>query len=150
MPSVLYWAGVGGGTEHYRCRTPGSALSRQGWTVDHVSDGSQALADVVVLQRVLHPDTPVFIQRARSLGCRVVYDIDDWYDGLPDYNPASKEIGGDELAILHACLSSVDVVTVSTPELADGYGHLNETVVLPNYLDPDVWTGNDHYRKPRA
>lgn len=151
MPSIVFWAGVGGGTEQYRCLTPGAALRRLGWDVAHV--GTDVLpdeTDVLVVQRVLHPGTPELIRDARKAGTVVVYDIDDWYDGLPDYNPASATVTASDIAVLHECLRAADVVTVSTDELADGYGHLNRTVVLPNYLDPDIWTGNERYRKPRV
>lgn len=141
MPSIVFWAGVGGGTEHYRCRAPGAALERAGWDVHYVNDGEAPdHADVVVLQRVIDPSTPELIDGLRRAGAVVVYDIDDWYDGLPNYNPASRSIGIPELKTLHDSLTAVDLITTTTSELAEGYARFGDVAVLPNYLDPDVWS----------
>ena len=150
MPSVVYWAGVGGGTEHYRCTTPGAALERKGWDVRHVvDDDSDLAADVVVLQRVLHPAVPDLIRGLQAHGIRVVYDIDDLYDAVPDYNPFASEVDA-QLPTLHAALDLADLITVSTPELADEYGRFGDVVVLPNLLDPDLWSDAERYRPVRS
>ena len=151
MPSVLFWAGVGGGTAHYRCRIPGAALARLGWDVHHVSDlDIPPAADVVVLQRVLHPGTVDIIRGLQAAGSKVVYDIDDWYDGVPAYNPASKGFGPDALDMLHAALAAADLITTSTPELAEAYSRLGEARVLGNYLDRDLWFDAAKYRLDRS
>lgn len=146
MPSISFQAGVGGGTEQYRCLTPGAALERLGWDVSLVESDT----DVVVLQRVLDVDLVDRIRKHQERGAVVVYDIDDWYDGLPSYNPASAGIGTSELALLHEALSTVDLITVTTDELAEGYARLNRTVVLPNYLDPTIWLNTAGLRSPRS
>lgn len=92
-----------------------------------------------MLQRVIHSGLPEFIRDAQASGSVVVYDIDDWYDGIPAYNPASTHISAEDVATMHQAMSLVDVVTCSTPELAEGYARLNRTAVLANYLDPDIW-----------
>lgn len=148
MPSVVFWAGVGGGTAHYRCKTPGAALGRLGWDVRFVEDDDSDLrADVVVLQRVLSPITLQLIEGLQANGIKVVYDIDDWYDGVPECNPFQAD---ELLPLLHDCLERADLITCSTPELAEGYARFGPTRVLENYLDPDIWSGNDHYRQPRT
>jgi hypothetical protein len=150
MPSAVFWAGVGGGTEQYRCRTPGSALGRLGWDVRYVEDDDADLrADVVVLQRVFHPHVVDLIRGLQRHGVRVVYDIDDWYDGIPAYNPAASHAAAN-LDLLHGALAAADLITCSTPELAEGYVSFGQTVVLENYLDPDIWSGNEHYRPPHT
>lgn len=147
----MFWAGVGGGTAHYRCRTPGAALTRSGWDVAYVeSDDSPLAADVVVLQRVVAPFVPELIRRLQVVGSTVVYDVDDWYDAIPDYNPASRTVTGDTLAMLHDALRAADLITCSTPELAEGYARFGPTAVLPNYLDPDLWGDAHRYRRPRT
>lgn len=139
MPSVVFWAGVGGGTEHYRCRAPGAALTRQGWDVSYVEDDQSSLAaDVVVLQRVARPGTAELVRKLQAHGIRVVYDIDDWYDKIPAYNPASEHVAP-IINEVHAAMRQADLITCSTFELAEGYKRFGETVVLENYLDPDVW-----------
>lgn len=150
MPSAVFWAGVGGGTEHYRCRTPGAALERLGWDVGYVEDDDSDLAaDVVVLQRVLHPAIPDMIRGLQAHGIRVVYDIDDLYDAVPAYNPFSSEVT-EQLPILHAALAAADLITCTTPELAETYARFGETRVLPNYLDPDLWSDAARFRPLRS
>lgn len=130
---------MGGGTEHYRCRAPGEALRRLGWNVAY-TDGSVGFdADVAVFQRVAEPWLPGLFAELRRQGTLVVYDIDDWYDNIPGYNPASAEVKP-ILRHVHDAMAAADVVTCSTPELAEAYSRLNRTVVLPNYLDPDIWS----------
>lgn len=149
MPSVLFWPGIGGGTKQYRCRTPGEALRRRGWDVAYVEDDSADFAvDVVVLQRVIFPELPAIVAGLQQRGVTVVYDIDDWYDAIPDYNPARQNVEP-LLDVCHAVMGMADLVTCSTPELAEGYSRFGRTAVLPNYLDADLWTGNDAYRTKR-
>lgn len=153
MPSVVFWPGVLGGTAWYRCYTPGSALARRGWDVAYVDDENSVLnADVVVLQRVVEPWAPELVRRLQAASPRtvVVFDIDDWYDGIPSYNPASATITAEHRATVRELMSLVDVVTTSTPELADAYRSAARRVaVLPNYLDPDLWSDAEKYRPLR-
>lgn len=139
MPSAVFWPGIGGGTAHYRCQAPGNALERLGWDVGYVEDESSSLdADVVVLQRVAVPGIAELVTKLQRHGKTVVYDIDDWYDGIPAYNPASGHVAP-ILDELHEAMRRADLITCSTPELAEGYARFGPTTVLPNYLDPDVW-----------
>lgn len=147
MPSVLFWVGEPGGTGEYRCRIPGRALGRAGWDVTFDDDGIDVSLDgrvrgdpdVLVLCRTFGDYVPDAIRRIRARGrTRVVFDTDDWFAGLPAYNPASR-IPGDIVDTMHRAMAEADLITCSTPELAEGYSTLNRTVVLPNYLDPDTW-----------
>jgi glycosyltransferase involved in cell wall biosynthesis len=154
MPSVVFLPGQPGGTAEYRCHTPGRALERLGWDVafqehiDLTTDGRvRDDPDVVVVSRAMGEYLPDAFRRIRRHGRTLtVYDIDDWFAGVPAYNPASRL----DPAVMHATMAEADLITCSTPELAEGYAHLGPTVVLPNYLDPDIWTGNQKYRTPRA
>lgn len=128
------------------------ALRRQGWDVDLVPerDGPPAPADVVVLQRVTAVDTPALIADLQQHGSLVVYDIDDWYDNVPGYNPAGRHIVK-IIDVVHASMRAADLITCSTPELAEGYSRFGPTVVLPNFLDPYLWAEAElaKFRKPR-
>lgn len=158
MPSILFWTGQEGGTAEYRCYGPGRALARSGWDVAWESDGFDMTLDgrvkgdpdVVVLCRVMGDYVPDAVRRIRQRGrTTVVFDVDDWFAGLPGYNPASR-LPAEVVATMHQAMRESDLITCSTPELAEGYSFLNRTAVLPNYLDPDIWTGNAKYRHPRA
>lgn len=147
MPSILFWVGEPGGTGEYRCRTPGRALARAGWDVAFDDDGIDVTVDgrvrgdpdVLVLCRTMGDYVPDAIRRIRARGrTMVVFDVDDWFAGLPAYNPAST-LPGQVVNTMHQAMSMADLITCSTPELAEGYAVLNRTVVLPNYLDPEIW-----------
>lgn len=95
--------------------------------------------DILVLCRVMGDYVPDAVRRIRAAGrTTVVYDVDDWFAGLPGYNPASA-LPTATVATMHQAMSEADLITCSTPELAEGYASINRTVVLPNYLDPDIW-----------
>jgi glycosyltransferase involved in cell wall biosynthesis len=147
MPSILFWSGQPGGTAEYRCLAPGRALRRLGWDVQFDEDGVDVTAagrvrgdpDVVVFCRVMGDYVPDAVRRIRRYGrTLVVYDTDDWFAGIPGYNPAS-EIPSELVLTMHQAMREADLITCSTPELAEGYGVLNRTVVLPNYLAPEIW-----------
>jgi glycosyltransferase involved in cell wall biosynthesis len=100
------------------------------------------------------------IKKWREEGSKVISDADDWYLGVPTYNPAfSKIIGFDykyeasdygikctrtkqpySLAAMLKSFALSDALTVSTPFLAEGYARYNKNVyVLRNYLNWDMW-----------
>lgn len=147
MPSILFWTGQPGGTAEYRCYGPGRALARSGWDVAYDEEGIDVSVDgrvrgdpdVVVLCRVMGDYVPDAVRRIRRNGrTTVVFDVDDWFLGLPGYNPASA-LPADVVATMHQAMREAHLITCSTPELAEGYATLNRTAVLPNYLDPDIW-----------
>lgn len=148
MPSITFWPAIGGGTKHYRCLTPGAALERLGWDVSYKAEDDWASADVIVLQRVIVPWALEIIRKVRAKRPHTVFvfDIDDWYDGIPAYNKASKEITPEVIDLMHRLMAEVDLITVSTPALAEGYAPYNRTAVLPNYLDPDIFADVEKYR----
>ena len=159
MPSILFLYGEHGGTAVYRAFTPGHALARLGWDVDYTGDGLYVSKsgrvmgdpDVLVLVRAMGEEIPDAVRRIRERGdTLVVYDADDWFYDIPAYNPASK-LPAPLVQSMHDAMSLADVVTCSTPELVEGYGQLNRTVLLPNYLDPDIWSADneERYRTPR-
>lgn len=157
MPSVLFWTGQLGGTAEYRCFGPGRALSDLGWDVAYdpvgfdVSTGGRVKddPDVLVLSRAMGDYLPDAVRRIVRCGrTRVVFDIDDWFAGIPDYNPASK-VPQQLVDSMHAAMGEADLITCSTPELVEGYAHLGKTVLLRNYLDPRVWNPYAGYRSDR-
>lgn len=147
MPSILFWVGEPGGTGEYRCWGPGRALARCGWDVEFEQEGIDVTLDgrvrgdpdILVLCRTMGDYVPDAVRRIKAHGrTLVVFDVDDWFGGVPGYNPASK-IPGEVVNTMHLAMREADLITCSTPELAEAYRVLNRTVVLPNYLDPDIW-----------
>lgn len=159
-PSIAYWPGVLGGTAEYRCFGPGRALERLGWDVTFLPTGPieegtampgythdghvEGDPDVLVLSRARGPDIGEMVRTIAKGGhTTIVYDCDDWMYGLPDYNPASRH---EYIETMFEAMAAANLVTVSTPELAEGYSHLNRCVVLPNYLDPEIWDWDDNQK----
>lgn len=95
--------------------------------------------DVLVISRIMGDLVPAIVRKVKKRSL-VVYDTDDWFLGVPDYNPASQL---PDIDTMHEAMRAADFVSCSTPELIEGYSRFNRTVLLPNYLDPDVWTGNE-------
>lgn len=114
---------------------------------DHVeielADGTRVAPDVVYLQGV-KADVAGLLAAARQSGQRIVFDVDDWLWGLPSEHVASR-INADKLAAYTANLSTVDVITTSTPYLASRLAERfsAEIVVIPNYIDTKRFTPVD-------
>lgn len=130
-------------------------------------------ADVVVYQRLIDRDVVDTIPHLQANGVAVVVDIDDDLDALPKGHPYRAATSPtrerrrfadgtvddpdrkNRLWLREACRQA-DLVTVSTPALAERYGRHGRVAVLPNcvpaaYLDIDPpahdgvrvgWTGS--------
>ena len=102
-------------------------------------------ADVVVIQR----DFPQFwdacsviIESARSQGKPVVYELDDLIFELPRSHPLWDNYS-DILFTVFRGATQADLITVSTPYLADYFRPFHpNVVVLPNTLDGTLWVFN--------
>jgi glycosyltransferase involved in cell wall biosynthesis len=107
-------------------------------------------ADVVVFQRPLQRTLVEAIPRLQDAGVRVVVEIDDdftamsrrnvaWYSCQPTAyeHPVTKAVmGGPDRNwhhLAHACRIA-DLVTVSTPALAQRYGKHGRVRVVPNHI----------------
>lgn len=126
---------------------PGRALARLGWDVAYEAEGIdlspdgrvRGEPDILVLCRTMGDYVPDAVRRIVKRGkTLVVFDADDWFGGVPGYNPASK-LPANMVRSMHLAMREADLITCSTPELAESYAVLGPTVVLPNYLDPEIW-----------
>lgn len=148
-----------GGCGHYRLIWPARALADQGAdvvlrdgeayddieAVIHVADdGTRTIlnvdagdVDVVVIQRPLRREVADSITLLQQGGVRVVVDIDDdfscihpnnvsWRGCHPAHSPHRN------FAHLARACRQADLVTVSTPALAERYGRHGRTIVVPN------------------
>lgn len=94
-------------------------------------------ADVVVFQRPPHRDTISFIEQYQRQGVAVVVDVDDDLRAVHPQNAAYPLHAGLVHPDVHAkftarCCALADLVTVSTPALAERYGAHGRVQVLPN------------------
>ena len=147
-----------GGCAYYRCFLPMQSIgidARMGypaWTGDAgfgVMSGEQTAQfgfDVAVLKLLMHRQIPRQMEIAQSLGQKIVVDIDDFYDGLPEANLAHKATDPSENKAINRehyrqIIMAADRVTVATPFLYDYYSQLHPDVrlvrngVLPQQFD---------------
>lgn len=101
-------------------------------------------ADTYIFQRRMERLIPAAIRQLRRQGKRVVCELDDNYDLLPPGSPGQKVLRehADRLRVewMNDGIGECDVLTVSTPALADYYARYSDNVtVLPNYLDWEMW-----------
>jgi len=92
-------------------------------------------ADVAVVQRITRDIGRDFVATLKAGGYRVVVDVDDDLDALHDDHPYLGVLRGEGRSPdnLHAVCEMADVVTCSTPALAERYGY-GKAVVLPNLV----------------
>lgn len=82
-------------------------------------EGPPVWPDVVVVQRVMHDGVADLTRRARAAGQVVIQDVDDDFWHLHPQNHARSGITPGRLRDYSAQLAAADLVTVSTPALAD-------------------------------
>lgn len=99
-----------------------------------------APAAVLVQRDTLDPeDVPSFIRSCRARGIRIVLDCDDDLLSVPeDKDPDGRYRYG--RAAFTQLLRSADLVTVSTPALAELFAEYSKTIrVVPNTLSARLW-----------
>lgn len=126
-----------GGCAYYRCFLPMNAVggksamgrpvfdSGRGFGVMDSKDGVFGYG-TVMLKLVMQKWTPRQVELAREVGQRIVVDVDDYYEGLPEENLAfhitnpetNKVTNRDHYAKV---IERADTLTVSTPFLLDQY-----------------------------
>lgn len=153
-----------GGCGWYRLRWPAENLARQGhdvtvdpplgfyrWNGEGEGEPARLFldADVAVVQRITTPTGLEFVAALKDHGHRVVVDVDDDLDALPDGHPYRAQVDGtlpgQHRDILHEVCRLADVVTCSTHPLVERYGY-GKGVVLPN-LVPERLLGVKPRRK---
>lgn len=137
-----------GGCGFYRLRWPALALADQGHDVVidppdmefwRDADGNPVTvdldADVAVVQRTTRDIAVDFVATLKAHGHRVVVDVDDDLDALHDDHPYLEVLHGEgrHPDNLHRVCEMADVVTCTTPALAERYGY-GKAVVLPNLV----------------
>lgn len=140
-----------GGCGWYRLRWPAQVLADHGHDVVvaesfdawHDAHGRVITpvvdADVVVLQRPLVQHVVEAIPRLQSQGVAVVVEVDDNFHRLPAGHGARRGTSVENdptynrMWLRRAC-EAADLVTVTTPALAEQYGAHGRVAVLPNLV----------------
>lgn len=102
-------------------------------------------ADVAVFQRPLKREVLETMAALQKAGVAVVVDMDDDFHALPKGHGARRDTAGlanpdaNRLWLRRAC-EGADLVTVSTPALAERYGAHGRVRVLPNCVPEAMLT----------
>ncbi len=138
--NIFFLTETESGCYKWRSAIPAKYLQKRGHTVQIFSEDAQhAAPDVLVFFRVNFRKTEKLLSWAKQRGIRVVFDTDDALDLVPreSVHHSSAQEG---LPIWNFLLATADVVTTTTPTLAEHLQKFNPNVaVLPNSVDPDEW-----------
>ena len=102
-------------------------------------------ADAVLFQRPNGNKILGFVQEAKKMGKKILFDMDDLLHHLPDSNPAQGHFEQVKETITEA-LKYCDLLFVSTPPLFNYYANYidQEKIVLAR----NAWTPEDHPLQP--
>lgn len=108
-----------------------------GWSTDVAS--LEGEVDVVVMQRPMHTRELLAVDRFQAGGAAVVIDLDDDLGRLSPRHPLftiahPKNSPSRNWKVLAECCRRADLVTVSTPALAERYGRHGRVAVIPNHV----------------
>lgn len=134
---------------------------KDGFLRIHLHPEQTPPSDIYVLQQWREDVMQTFIEKWHNEGKKIVSDSDDWYLGIPPYNPAFEKSARYDyryrafddgriertrisrpfsVQTMMKVFSRSDALTVSTPFLAEKYSRYNQNVhVLRNYLDWEMW-----------
>jgi len=129
---------------HIRLYDPLGRMEQAGrlqWRKAYLASLSRAdldWADLILLQRLDNPAGFDAIEIAHLYGKPVIYDTDDnWVDPPPEYHPAY--VYHSSILVRNTVeryLSKADLVTVSTPALAEAFSRFQDRIlVVPNTVD---------------
>lgn len=135
----------------HKCVMPEYKVMRQSekflaimWVLEKIPE-----ADLYVLQMPLQPDYCVLVDYLKSIGKKVVVEVDDDYRHMPGYNPAKKAArprmklkrNEGSWLVLDYCIRRADALTVTTPAIRDSYSEFYDgpIYVLRNFLDWRMW-----------
>ena len=134
------------GCGFYRMMVPANEIKRQNLADIQFSFNFNwkmiEWADLVVIQRVSDVKAFESIDQMHSIGKKVIYEIDDYIQGISPWNPSFNFWSpmGPNLGRALKIMQKVDAIQVTTPRLQNEYGLWNPVIeVLPNYLDRLLW-----------
>lgn len=138
----------------YRAHVPGMALQSAGHEVvldRNITPADVGSFDVVVFQRQWRREAVEAMQRAKSLGMTVVYELDDDLWNISPSNPAYDAWSRPDIrGAAETMLREADAVTTTTQPLAKLLRRFNGNVhVLANMLPRDHWPAEPPDRSER-
>ena len=157
-----------GGCSYYRCMLPMNTLrghkvafgppaftAEFGFGVRTSKTTAEFGFDVVVMKMLMDRWVPKHMQIAQQLGQRIIVDVDDHYDGIHEANVAATYTDPTVNKIRNRdhyrdVIQTADLLTVSTPFLADHYRSLVDAVAMVrNGINPNQFPKREvRNRKP--
>jgi len=139
-----------------RIQYPLDYLAKLGATtqvVTKVNFAELQWADYIIAQRQYNENVVDSLKHLKDTGITIIYEVDDALNAVHIDSPAYRVYhqGTKELKKAHEMIAESHGLTVSTPELAAEYLHLNRnTFVVPNAIDFDIrdWTTRVTNRDP--
>lgn len=156
---------VPGGCTYYRCLLPSQALDQQSLVGELAWDSAYGFGikrgttatygfDTVVLKLIMNRWTPKQVELAKAIGQRVVVDVDDFYDALPESNAAweithperNKRTNRD---YYREVIRRADLVVTSTPTLLEYHSREHPNVrMVRNGVDCGMFHVKPQSYKP--
>jgi len=100
--------------------------------------------DTVVLKGLMGRNTTFQMKAAQELGQRIIVDIDDWAEEIPEWSEAARLADADASHVfntdhLRDVIMQADAVTTSTAFLFDAYSNIRHNVrLVRNSISADV------------
>ncbi|UCD38804.1 MAG: glycosyltransferase, partial [Fidelibacterota bacterium] len=149
--SVLIFGVEMGAVLQVRLMNPLSRLQQEGLLQYKVIDYGRLSSfsfkdlesyDLIIFQRVYHPEMLDILRGAKRYGRRTIYEIDDQLLKMPPEHPMHNEFfPADRRQCIIEFLQQVDHVTVSTEPLRQDLSQYNSKItLLPNFLDETIFT----------
>ena len=114
-------------------------------------ESTQHDVDVIYMQRLMFENLATHIKMGQAIGQVIINDLDDWYWGLDPSNNAflashPKTNPKENVNHYKSVLASSDLITVSTPYLADRIsGWVRCPIeIVPNTVDVGRFTAREH------
>lgn len=131
-------------SSYYRAMIPASVMTDAGTALAHHThrlDLAKALKyDILWIQLSVSPMLLGIAEEAKKAGVKIVYDIDDRFESIPESNPASNFYKGKKVDQIWKIIEMADLVTVSTEPLAEFIRpRARKVSVLPNMPAAGLW-----------
>lgn len=106
--------------------------------------------DVFIFQRECSEYSASVFRQLKSAGKKLVFEIDDLLLNLPPFLAHHQTTANKNKKFIIQALKEADVLSVSTPELAEQFSTYNNNIVItPNYAEPLAITSR-HFEVPPA
>lgn len=144
VPSVLFVPAGQTASGYLRAMIPSDIVNESGRIIANWTskiDPAKALRyDVLWIQLLTSPILAEIARQVKAEGVRIVYDIDDRLDAIPDENQAKNVYGtAEKQAEIAEMMSLADLVTVTTTPLAE---HVVRKFGRPVRVLPNMVTAN--------